>query len=234
MAWPRPHHDTRSRPRTIGAVLLCAVFASACVNRLPPADTPEPVVPDADLATPPPEGHGRLVVDVVEGPAPVQRVRMKPERIEKDDGRASYELRETYEDLCDTTPCVLDLRPGNVILGFPVIGDEDALQIDLVHVGDGTSVYRRSLAVVDSRKRPGYKLGIAGTVLGSVAMVTGTALLPVGLADDNSELALAGGVTLGAGVALMALGIWLINAKAPTYRPGSWTHYPLSVETGAP
>ena len=213
----------RGLPR-VGIALMALTLATACTKRL----TPEHVVPEVDVATPPPEGHGRLVIDVVEGPTPVQRVRMEPEPIESDSGRVSYQFREKMEGLCDATPCVLDLRPGNLILGFPVIGDEDALQIDLVHVGLETSVYRRSLAISDTRTGGGYTFGIVGTALGATAMVTGTALLPVGLADDNSGLALAGGITLGVGTALMAFSIWLINKNAPTYRPGSWTHYPLS------
>lgn len=220
--------------KSIGVALVSVVCASGCVKHLPRAATPEHTVPDVDVATPPPEGQGRLVIDVVEGPTEVKRVDMKPEAVEGDDGRVSYRFGESVEDLCDATPCAIDLQPGNVILAFPVIGDENALRIDLVHVGSDTSVYRRSLAVYDSRKGGGYKFGIVGTVLGASGMVTGAALLPVGLADDKSAMALAGGVTLGVGTALMALGIWLINANAPTIRPGSWAHYPLSVEPVQP
>ncbi|MFW5876126.1 MAG: hypothetical protein ACOCXM_05275 [Myxococcota bacterium] len=234
MAWLAPRRIAARRLHASGAVLLSIVFASACTIRLPPAATPERVVPDADVATPPPEGQGRLVIDVVEGSYPVQQVRVKPEEMQGEDGRVSYELRETYEDLCDATPCVLDLEPGNLILGFPVIGDEDAIKIDLVHVGPETSVYRRSLAFYDERKGGGYTFGIVSAAVGASSMIAGLPMLPVGLFDDRRGLAIAGGATLGLGAALLWLGTWLIKKNSPTFRPGSWTHYPLSVEFGQP
>jgi hypothetical protein len=36
------------------------------------------------------------------------------------------------------------------------------------------------------------------------------------------------------GAALLALGIHLIKVHSPTYRPGNWTHYPLSIEPETP
>lgn len=222
---PRRHH-------ALGAGLLLVAFGSACgTTRLPRATPPERTVPDVDLSTAPPEGHGRLVIDVVEGPTSVEQVHMEPEPIEGDDGRVSYEVRETYEDLCDTTPCVLDLRPGNIILGFPVIGDEKAVKIDLVHVGQDTSVYRRSLAVYDPRKGGAYKFGIFSASLGASAIIAGLPMVPVGFSDRRYGLGTAGAVTLGVGAALVALGIHLIKVHSPTFRPGNWTHYPLSIET---
>jgi hypothetical protein len=234
MAWPAPHRCVARRFRASGAAILLVVFASACVNRLPRAATPEQIVPDVDLGTPPPEGHGRLVIDVVEGPSYVERVHMTPAPIQEEDGRVSYEIRESYEALCDETPCVLDLEPGNIILGFPVIGDEKGFKIDLVHVRPETSVYRRSLDIYEPRKGAGYKFGIFSATLGPCAMIAGLPMLPVGLSDGRHGLALAGGIALGVGAALLALGIHLIKVHSPTYRPGNWTHYPLSIEPETP
>jgi hypothetical protein len=234
MQWPAFHRRAPLRCHAVGASLLLVVFGSACVNRLPRAPTPEHIVPDVDLATPPPEGHGRLIIDVVDGPTPVEQVLMKPEPIEGDDGRVSYEVRESYEDLCDTTPCVLDLRPGNIILGFPVIGDEAGMKIDLVNVGSDTSVYRRTLALYEPRKGGPYKFGIFSATLGASAMIAGLPMVPVGFSDGRYGLGTAGAITLGVGAALLALGIHLIKVHSPTYRPGNWTHYPLSIEQGPP
>jgi hypothetical protein len=232
MNWPAIHRRALLRRHAIGAALLLAGFASGCpTTQLPRAATPQHVVPDVDLSAPPPEGYGRLIIDVVEGPSYVQQVRMNPESFEGADGRPSYEIRESYEDLCDTTPCVLDLRPGNIILGFPVIGDEAGLKIDLVHVGSDTSVYRRSLDIYDPRKGGPYKFGIFSAAFGASAVIVGLPMVPVGFSDGRYGLGTAGAVTLGVGAALMALGIRLIKVHSPTHRPGNWTHYPLSVET---
>lgn len=234
MAWLASHRLVAPRLRAVGVALLTVIFLSACTNRLPPAATPERVVPDVDLASPPPQGHGRLVIDVVEGSHRVERVRVKPEEMEGEDGRVTYELRETYEELCDATPCAVDLEPGNLILGFPVIGDEDAVKIDLVHVGPETSVYRRSLAFYEERKEGGHTFGIVSAAVGTSSLIAGLPMLPIGLLEGKNGLAIAGGAALGVGAALLWLGTWLIKKNSPTYRPGSWTHYPLSVEVGQP
>src|SRR5437868_2571648 len=57
--------------------LLAAGSTVACVRQLPPAPTPPAVAPPIQATTPPPSGQGRLVVDVVDGPTPVQRIDME-------------------------------------------------------------------------------------------------------------------------------------------------------------
>jgi hypothetical protein len=185
------------------------------------------VRPRVDAAAPP-EGGGRLVVDVVEGPSRVQRIRMMPEQTTSGQGRTSFRFVERPELLCDRTPCVADGPPGNILLGFPVLGDPSATEVELVHVGPEPTVYRRSLSVYENRTGAMRVLGIIGTALGGTSLVTGTALLPIGLARDSSGLTFAGGLSLGAGAALLTLGILAIRHDSPTYRPGSSNHYPLA------
>lgn len=176
---------------------------------------------------PPPGGHGRLVVDVVEGPVRVQRVQMKATPVDRG-SRVTYRFEEASEVLCAASPCVTDLPAGNILLGFPVIGDPDAMETELVHVGLEPSVYRRTLSLYEDRTGGTRVFGIIATALGGTAMITGTALLPAGLSKDHDGLAIAGGITLGAGAALLALGIWAIRADAPTFRPGAANHFPLA------
>lgn len=52
-------------------------------------------------------------------------------------------------------------------------------------------------------------------------------LLPIGLHDDNDPLALAGGITLGAGLGLIALASWFLDLDSPTFRPGSAAHFAM-------
>jgi hypothetical protein len=212
--------------------LLAASASAACVKTLPPAPTPQPVIPRIAAAAPP-EGRARLVVDVVEGPARVHRVHMRPQPMTNDQGRASVRFVESPEALCAATPCVADLPAGNILLGFPVLGDSDAMEVELVHVGPDPSVYRRSLSIYDDRSGGTRVLGIIGTAIGGTSALTGMTLLPIGLAKGNDGLTLAGGITLGAGAALLAIGIWAIRHDAPTFRPGSSIHYPLAPSTSA-
>jgi len=206
------------------AAALVATVPAGCVRQLPPAPTPQAIVP-ALGATPPPAGQGRLVVDVVDGPTPVQRVQIGSEPIPDPQGRVSYRLFEAPQLLCPASPCVADLPPGNVLLGFPVIGSPDALEVELVHVGPETSIYRRALSVREDHTGALRTVGIVSTSVGSVSAITGIVLLPIGLSDDSDGLTTAGALTLGIGAAVMAFGIWAIRRDAPTFRPGAANHF---------
>jgi hypothetical protein len=208
-------------------VALAASTSAACVRRLPPAPTPQPVFPRIDAAAPP-AGSARLVVDVVEGPTRVLRIRMTPEPSDNGQGRRSFRFVEATEVLCDATPCVADGPAGNVLLGFPVLGDPGATETELVHIGPEPTVYRRSLSVYESGSGTLRVLGVIGTSLGAASLITGTALLPYGLDRGNNGVTFAGGITLGAGAALLTLGILAIRYGSPTLRPGSSSHYPLA------
>lgn len=209
-------------------IALLTVTATACVKQLPPAPTPEPVAPAVATAAPPAAGQGRLIVDVVEGPTPVHRVLMQPTQTGPGQGRVRFRFLEQPELMCSASPCVVDLPPGNLLLGFPVIG-RDGLESELVHVGPGTSVYRRSLSVREDRTGKLRVLGIIATAVGGTALMTGAALLPIGLAEDIDGMTTAGGITLGAGAAFLVWGIWAMRHDAPTFRPGSSNHFPLNV-----
>lgn len=212
------------RKLTVGVL---AVFAfGACVKQLPPAPIPEPIEPPV-AASAPREGYGRLVVDVVEAPVRVARVRMEARPSPNAQGIPTVRFEQTPTDLCPAAPCVTELPYGNILLGFPVIGDPQALETELVNIGPEPSVYRRSLSVYTDDSGATRVLGIIATSLGAASAITGTALLPIGLSKDNDGLTLAGGVTLGGGVALMVAGILMIRADSPTFRPGSSNHYPF-------
>jgi hypothetical protein len=167
------------------------------------------------------------VIDVIEGPAPVQRITMAATQQTNDRGRTSYRFSEVPEVFCAQAPCAVDVPVGNVLLGFPVIGN-NALEVELVHVGPDPSVYRRSLSIYEDNTGGVRLFGILATSIGAASAITGTALLPIGLSKDNTGLTAAGGITLGVGAIFVALGIWAINADAPTFRPGSSNHFPLA------
>jgi hypothetical protein len=210
------------RSLAAGGLALVAVVSAACAKNLPPAPTPERVVPPVDTGGPIAEGQGRLVLDVVEGPTAVQRVGVASEP--SGEGRVSL-FFDSSETLCPASPCAVDLPQGNVLLQFPVIGS-NAVEMELVHIGSRPTVYRRSLSRYDASK-PGYTLGIVGAALGGTSAMTGAALLPIGLADRSNGLTIAGATTLGVGAAVLAVSIWMINAKAPSRRSGSSVHFPL-------
>lgn len=153
---------------------------------------------------------------------------MDAQPIQNGTPRPSYALVERPEVMCAVSPCATDVPTGNVLLGFPVIGKPDAREVELVHVGPDPSVYRRSLSVYENHTGGMRNFGIVMTSVGGAAMVTGTVLLPVGLAKDMDGMTMAGGISLGVGAAVLAYGIWAIWRYAPTYRPGSSNHFPLA------
>jgi len=207
---------------------VCVLALVGCIKQLPPAAIPEPVPSRVGSGTPPAEGTGRLIVDVVDGPAPVQRVRMEARPSPNAAGAPTVRFDTTPTELCPAAPCVTDVPVGNVLLGFPVIGDEGALETELVNVGPDPSVYRRSLSVYTDNTGATRILGILATSIGAASAITGTVLLPIGLSKGNDPMTIAGGVTLGGGLALVVAGILMIRADSPTFRPGSSNHYPLS------
>lgn len=199
---------------------MVPVFLTACVKTLPPAPVPSQVLPPIQPAPPPPEGQARLLVDVTDGPAPVQRVQLVPRP-----ARNGVLLAEETRPFCQPSPCAVDLPFGNVLLGFPVIGQPTETEVELVHVGPESSAYRRTLAVYTSHHTPAW--AVVATSIGGASAITGTVLLPIGLSDSNSGLTMAGGITLGVGAALIAIGAWALQTNASTYRPGSSSHFAL-------
>lgn len=208
----------------VGGLAAVAALGAACVRQLPAAPTPEPIAPPIAAAAPPAEGVGRLVIDVVDGPMPVHRVQMRPQAVAGTDGRVRFRFSEAPEPLCATSPCVAEIPTGNMLLGFPIIG-KSSLEVELVHVDPGTTVYRRALSHYQDNTGALRTMGIIGTSVGGAAALTGVVLLPIGLGEDSDGLTTAGSITLGAGVALLVFGIWAIRKDAPTYRPGSANHF---------
>jgi hypothetical protein len=196
------------------------------VRQRPPLPTPAPLAPRVDASAPAAPGNGKLVVDVVDGPTPIHRVHMKSEPVTTGSGETSYRFYEAPEILCSASPCIAEVRQGNLLLGFPVVG-KGSLDVELVHVGAEPGVYRRSLSHWDGGNRGMYVLGIVGTSVGAASLITGIALLPVGLSDDNDAMTTAGAITMGAGAVLTTIGILMIRGGAPIYTPGSSNHYPL-------
>jgi hypothetical protein len=199
---------------------------AGCTKNLPAAPTPAPLIPpQVEASAPPAAGTGRLVVDVTDGPAPVQRVRMDPQPITTATGRGAYRFEEKSSELCSAAPCIADLSPGNVLLGFPVNGDPNTIETEMVFVGPQTNIYRRTLS--EYRQGGSNVYGILMTSLGGTALMAGATFLPIGLAKDIGGMTTAGAICLGTGTLALVLGIVALRNNASTYRPGSMLHFTL-------
>lgn len=198
-------------------------------------------------------GMGRVVIDVVDGPTPVRRVTMTATPL--DGGapaegtstvspadpnappppivhRPRYRFSQSDIALCESTPCVAQLPLGNVLVGFPVIGQPDKMESELIHVSEAPTVYRRQLSLYEDHTGAMRIVGLVGAPVGAVGLSVGGVLLSVGLDKHKDGMTTAGAITLGASTALLVASILMIRADAPTFRPGSANHYPL--DTPAP
>jgi hypothetical protein len=175
------------------------------------------------VAAPVAPGHGRVYVDVVDGPTKVRVV--KPVTVDTTiNGEAFTEEVLEVQARC-TTPCAFDLALGRHTLAFPMHG---AGGDDLAHVlaSPNPTVYRRALGLRQSGGA-GFALGVLGVTFGGMSVITGAALLPVGLAQDSHGMTLAGEITLGAGAILTALGIWAIADNPLVEQAGAGAQYAL-------
>lgn len=199
-----------------------------CVKRLPPAPTPPAIVPPVAVpATPPPAGHGRLIVDIVEGAAPVTRSVIAADPIDAGNGRTKFRFSTRLDTVCPAAPCVLDLPLGNIVLGFPYLNEPTRFETQLIHIGPEPAVYRKALTLRQPAARGPKVLGVLATAFGGTSMMAGAALLPIGLATDRGGTALAGGITLGVGAALLAIGIVTLASNPAIERDGAHHHFQL-------
>jgi hypothetical protein len=214
---------------------LCVslLLGASCVKQLPPAPMPAAFIPAVRDPGPLAPGMGRIIVDVPDGPSPVYLARIEARPQDNGTRRPTFRFFELPPELvCKETPCVVDHPPGNILLGFPVAGCIEGTEYELVNVGPHPSVYTRSLSLYEDNTGTEKILGIIGTSIGAAAGITGIALLPAGLSNDNSRLAIAGGITLGAGALLTTIGILMIRHDSATYRPGSANHFDAATPPG--
>lgn len=204
------------------APLLALAGLVGCARVLMPPPAPPRQSPDLSAEPPVPEGAGRLYVDVVDGPTPVRSVERSSLRLQIGGGTLLAHRRRT-EQLC-VTPCLVDLPYGRYELAFPSRGS-GRLETDEINVGPSPMVYRRALGLHDP-PGAGHALGIVSTVFGAIAMVIGTVFLPVGLGTDSDSMARAGGITLGVGGALVALGIVGVALSPTVSQRGAAVYFP--------
>lgn len=209
-------------PRSAPLIPALALVAAGCIHAFPPVATPGPVDPRRATAPVAP-GHGRLYVDVVDGPTEVRVV--KPVTVETliNDEVVETETLEV-QSVC-TSPCALDLPLGRHALAFPMRGS-GGVDVTDVLVSPSPSLYRRALGWRRSGG-PGFALGVLGATFGGISFATGAALLPVGLVKDSHGMALAGEITLGTGALLIAAGIWAIVNHPLMEQAGAGAQYAL-------
>jgi hypothetical protein len=168
-----------------------------------------------------------LIVDVVDGPARVARSHIESNPIDAGNGRTKFRFSTRLDVACPAAPCVIDLPRGNVVLGFPYLNDPTTYETKLIHIGAEPAVYRKALTYYLPGKTGRQLAGILFTFFGGSSAVTGAALLPIGLAKEKDGFVTAGAITLGAGAAMLAVGIWALTTSGSVTREGAANHFLL-------
>lgn len=198
------------------AAVLAVVAAAGCVRHHRLAAPPPP--PQTLAITPsggtPGPGLGRVLLDVQEGPAVVERVHgasaagaMGAHAI-----AGSFELAQR---VC-VTPCVLDLPKGPQQLRFTLVDDDERMSNGYVNVDDRVAAYRHAIGTQRNDRWKGF-VGWPILLLGAVLD------LGFGTVAAKGELEDRPGTYVGVGVAvgLTVLGGWLVAGSVVEQQPGS-------------
>jgi len=192
-------------PRLLAFAIACLTFDVGCNITLPARREPtraKPALPPP--RSPPVGGNGRIYIDVVDGPARVER------------------LAGSVPELVCLSPCWVDLPIGHHELRFVLQNDVRRSDVDVVKVFDQPVVYRRALGFVD--------LNAVDKTLGLLAFATGgSTLLTFGAiaiaSDEDSDVF--GGFAIAGGV-LTALGVYFLYRGRTVVQQGAWTTWPVS------
>jgi hypothetical protein len=230
-------HPSGSHGRSLGRVGLM-VLGTGCFSpqQLPARSQPARELPQIAIEpAPPPAGTGRVVLDSVDGPATVEEVVGETSGYAHGYDAFAYASATSTKPIC-TTPCVVDLLPGNHQLIFHTVGEKTSYVATVV-AGARPSVYR--LAPTRTTGPTGRVLvgGLDGLAL--AALMLAPTLLVVsaipsatkeGRSDEvrsaGTALAVGGGILLGIGIAIDFAGRGTITpGSAIQWEPHEGTTY---------
>lgn len=201
------------------------VISPGCVRELPP-HRPSPVVPEIDIPTQSPRpGNGRVVLEVVDGPATVMEIRHDVYQMSEEIPVGTSVVER--QDLC-STPCVLERPLGRSTLRLTLQGDPSRNEVHSVTFSETSRVFL--FALEERTERRGLRLlAIALDGLGAMLAVAGGAVIGVLIAEHENDTSLigVGSGLIGAGAVTLASGIVLHAVFPPQRRRGAVTSFPL-------
>lgn len=201
-------HRTVALPGRLLAALALAT-AGGCVNELPPPEEPEREIDERTRRRALETSGGEraaMVLDIVDGEGSVEDIGS-----EADGARA--------ETICETTPCVALLAPGEHRLVFHHQGRDDEVE---VRVGPGPRAHRRVMSYDSGEHREYLGIAITGFVVGGAFLPI---LGPLTQIDGNDLQAHDGGIVaatvlMGAALTTGIIGVVLAIANPRETRRG--------------
>jgi hypothetical protein len=200
-----------------------AALAPACAGTGTPVPMPPRELPPLDLPTsPPPDGHGRVVLDVVDGPTIVHVIEGQASAVSHQTGgtaSAVYERR-----LCQT-PCAVDLPFGEHEIRLSLDHDHNRGGHELVDVRGPATALRARLG----HRTGGGPIAFAGALLifGGAPTSIGSAILWGITSGDGSDDAEQARTATLWGLGALAVGTVLYLLDRPVFHPSSSTQWRL-------
>lgn len=213
------------------AWLVIVALGGACTQRLPPAEDPAHQVPAVGTLPPLAPGMGRVVIDVVDGPAIVEEEISRTERVTQSGGGSTqttvrYNGPPIRKKIC-VTPCVVDLPLGAHDLRLTLRETPNRSEKVALMFSDAPLLYRRAL----SGGRPPVKWWVGTSLLatGSLAFLLSSALLLSNADANNTSIISPGGLVLGLGGSMGVVGLVVTQKNPRLIRQGAENQWPLEV-----
>lgn len=221
------------------SLLFSLLCLNACTKQLPTPATPAAIVPQVAAAAPqPPENHGRVTFDAVDGPAIVELVLNQTEGVMTGVGIYGGQLglvggvsqSVSTRRLC-TTPCTADLPYGQHEIRMRVNGTEKS---DIVAI-DVTQQERAVRVDLGDRHQSGllWRIGFGTSVAGGTMFATG--LLAMTDLSDEQESSLGFRLFMGSMLATTVGGAVMMHYdRTIEQQPGvrQWTIAPTIAQPG--
>jgi hypothetical protein len=219
---------------------LGLALALSCTKQLPPPQTPEQVVPKIKIPPQPQSGTGRVVIDIVDGPAVVEEVISRTVVTTQGNTKtAQYNGPPIKRKLC-VSPCVLDLPLGPHVLSFTTSGSNAKTDKTTLIFAEAPMIYRRALG--HKERKPIWFGGIGAIGVGAGFLTAGL----IGFTSKDSVSGAGGPLTaaqlsVGAnigfmvgGAVLMGVGGLLMKQNQPIQQQGAETFWASTAPTQEP
>jgi hypothetical protein len=224
------------------SLLICLLVSTGCLyrtKRIPAPPAPAKTAPDVSYSSAPAQGLSRVVLDVAEGPALVESVdggTVEGHGVVGTSTAAFAGSLEYAHRVC-VTPCVVDTKPGAHELRFTLVNDPERTSRGFINVDQDLSIYRHSVGTYRSARWKGF-VGAPLALGGLVLTIAGLGNMRREYYDGqtqtyNTRWDTASIFIGGAGLAITALGAWLIYGAVVETQPGSGVQWhPQDVQAG--
>ena len=197
----------------VGVLFASLMVASGCMKQYPARTIPQRLEPQVVDIGGPPEGHGSITLDVVDGAAEAGVVAAESAGVAVGTYTTASSWGQSIIPIC-TTPCEAHLPYGHyriktLVLSDPTIGDDDGTLV----VTDDPSFWRRAPAIIKERRG----LHWAGVTMLITGAVLGPTLIGLGVSDGSVGMTATGAVFTAIGIA----GIPMMVKGRTEITPGS-------------